>query len=374
MTIFKLPDLGEGLPDAEIHQWYVNEGDEVTIDQPLVSMETAKAVVDVPSPFNGRIQTLHGKPGDIINTGSALITFVTEGTAKDSSQPDTGTVVGVIESSDKVLEESPTGVALQTSGKAVIKAAPAVRALAKQLHVDLSTVTGTGPGGTILAADVQQIADQTAAHSQGEPLHGSKRIMAQLMAKSHAEVVPATLTEDADLHLWPEKTDITLRLIRAITAACQAEPALNAHFFAQGTRIKLSQEINLGIAIDTPHGLYVPVLKDIARQSPQTLRENLNHFKTKANSQSFTPEDLHDATISLSNFGTIAGRYSSPVVVPPAVAIVAVGKTRLSVVAVDGEVVIHPLMPVSLTFDHRAVTGGEAARFLAAFIKDIQLG
>ncbi len=374
MTIFKLPDLGEGLPDAEIHQWYVAEGDEVTVDQPLVSMETAKAVVDVPSPIAGRIQTLHGKPGDVINTGSPLITFVSESGADHTPQKDTGTVVGVIESSDKVLEESPTGVAAQqTSAKSVVKATPAVRALAKQLHVDLNTIVGTGPGGTILAADVNQAAKPTGS-SVGEPLHGAKRIMAQLMAKSHAEVVPATLTDDADLHLWPEKTDVTLRLIRAIAVACQAEPALNAHFFGDGARVKLSSAVNLGIAIDTPHGLYVPVLKDIAKQSPEALRERLNQFKTKAANQSFTPDDLHDATISLSNFGTIAGRYSSPVVVPPAVAIIAIGKTRPTVVAANGEMAIHPVMPVSLTFDHRAVTGGEAARFLAAFIKDIQLG
>ncbi len=374
MTIFKLPDLGEGLPDAEIREWYVSEGDEVKMDQPLVSMETAKAVVDVPSPCTGYIVKLYGKPGDIIQTGSPLISF-TENKSELSSPKaisDSGTVVGVIESSNTILQEAPTGLEVKASPRTLIKAIPAVRALANKLNVDLNSLTGTGPGGSITTDDVNRAATSS-IHFAGEPLHGVRRSMAIQMAKSHAEVVPVSLVEDADIHLWPEKVDVSIRLIQAIIAACQAEPSLNAHFYGQSVSRKLWKEINIGIAVDTPAGLYVPVVKDAAQQSAENLRTLLNLFKSKATSQSFTPEDLQNPTITLSNFGTIGGRYSSPIVMPPTVAIIGIGKTRPQIVAADGKAVIHPIMPVSLTFDHRAATGGEAARFLAVLIKNLEL-
>jgi len=373
MTIFKLPDLGEGLPDAEVREWYVKEGDEVKLDQPMVSMETAKAVVDVPSPQAGRIVKLHGKPGDVIKTGDPLVTYASaEGAVeKVEVREDSGTVVGVIETSDVVLKESATGVEVKSFARSTVKAIPAVRALAAKLKVDLTTLTGTGPGNTITADDVNAAASAGAAPI-GEPLQGARRIMATQMAKSHAEIVPVTLIEDADLHQWPQKVDITLRVIAAITAACKAEPVFNAHFYGQTASRKLISEINLGIAVDTPAGLYVPVIKDVANQTPESLRATLNEFKVKAANKSFSPEDLQNATITLSNFGTIAGRYANPIVVPPMVAIVGIGKTRPTPVAVDNQVAIHPVMPVCVTFDHRAITGGEAARFLDALLKDLQ--
>lgn len=377
MTIFKLPDLGEGLPDAEIHEWYVSEGDIVKIDQPLVSMETAKAVVDIPSPICGRIAKLYGKPRDIILTGAPLIEFITEKTANSvniAPQKDTGTVVGIIESSDTVLVESPTGVAVQkrTTG---VKATPAVRMLANTLQVNLDTIHGTGPGGTITTEDVKAAATTLKTHVQqpvGEVLHGARRAMAQYMAQSHAQVVPVTLMEDADLHRWPEKMDITLRLMQAIVAACKAEPTLNAHFHGETLTRQLRKEINLAIAVDTPTGLYAPTIKDAANQSAQSLRSTVDTFKNKAKTHAFTPADLQDATITLSNFGTITGRYANPIIVPPTVAIIGIGKTRPMVVAVAGKPAVHPIMPISLSFDHRAATGGEAARFMAAFIQCLE--
>jgi pyruvate dehydrogenase E2 component (dihydrolipoamide acetyltransferase) len=374
MTIFKLPDLGEGLSEAEIHEWYIQEGDSVKIDQPLVSMETAKAVVDIPSPVEGRIVKLHGKPGDIIPTGAPLIEF----SSQDSPRQDAGTVVGAIETSDAILVESAIGVTHQAK-KAIgqgVKATPAVRQLAKTLNVNLEAVQGTGINGTITADDVKQAANSAQPVAQdhpGEAVHGPRRAMAHNMAQSHAQVVPVTLMEDADIHRWPEKTDTTLRLIQAIVSACQAEPALNAHFYATPTmRYQRWSEINLGIAVDTPGGLYVPVIKDAAAQSPEALRSMLNAFKEKAKAQSFVPADLSSATITLSNFGSIVGRYASPIVVPPTIAIVGIGKTRTSVVAWEGKPAIHPVIPISLTFDHRAVTGGEAARFMMALIQHLE--
>ncbi|MFT3742616.1 MAG: dihydrolipoamide acetyltransferase family protein [Gammaproteobacteria bacterium] len=365
--IFKLPDLGEGLPEAEIREWYVTEGQEVKQDQPLVSMETAKAVVDVPSPHAGKITKLYGKPGEMILTGAPLIAF------GDAEMADAGTVVGVMPTSNQILEEPAMGVTQTDRSTSGIKATPAVKMQASKLKVDLSQLTGSGPGGTITMEDVQRAAAQQSTPILGEALHGVRRVMAQQMAKSHAEVVPVTLTEDANISQWPKGTDVTLRLLQAIVAACQAEPALNAHFYGQTLSRKLNTQVNIGIAVDTPQGLYVPVIKAAESCSTTQMRETLEQFKIKAKNQTFAPEDLQNTTITLSNFGTIAGRYASPVVVPPTVAIIAVGRSRPTVLAVDNAAVIQMVMPISLTFDHRAATGGEAARFLAAFIRALEL-
>lgn len=379
MSIFKLPDLGEGLPDAEIREWYVQEGDEVKLDQPLVSMETAKALVDIPSPFAGQVLKLHGKPGDVIPTGAPLIEFILEHAPESTpATPSTSstTVVGTIETTNTILEESPTGVTTQIHTSTQVKATPSIRALANKLKVDLNQVKGSGPRGTITADDVTQATTLTSPTSSttltGEPLHGARRVMAQQMGKSHQEVVPVTLVEDADLHQWPKNVDVTARLIRAIVAASTAEPALNAHFYGESLSVKVWNEVNIGIAVDTQGALYVPVIKDAQKKSPTAIRKALDAFKQKALTQSFSPEDLKHATITLSNFGTITGRYASPIVTPPTVAIIGIGKSRPMVVAKNGKPTIHTIMPISLTFDHRAATGGEAARFLAAFIADLE--
>ncbi len=376
MITFKLPDLGEGLPDAEIRQWYVAEGDEVQVDQPIVAMETAKAMVDVPSPHTGRIEKLYGKPGETIKTGDPLVAF-----AGEPPHSDTGTVVGEIQSSDILPENAQVLLETKTESRSTIKAIPAIRALAAQLQVDLATVTATGPGGAVTAEDVRRAANAAAASTvtaeiaskAGTPLQGARRIMAMQMAKSHAEVVPVTLFEDVDLHLWPKSSDITVRFVRAIIAACTAVPVLNSHFHGGENRLQTFQEVNVGIAVDTPEALYVPVIKNAAAQSAAELRQKLNEFKAKASTHHFSSEELKGATITLTNFGTIAGRYSTPIIIPPMTSIIGFGKIRPSVVAFEGQAVVHSILPISLTFDHRAITGGEAARFIAALLNELQM-
>lgn len=368
MKIFYLPDLGEGLPDAEIREWLIKEGDEVKVDQPIVSMETAKALVDVPSPYQGRIAKLYGDAGDIIKTGNPLV-----GYESDQKEADSGTVVGSIEVGNKVLNESPTGIQPQDRSAAGIRVTPAIRVLAKQLNVDLAAVTGTGPQGSITAQDVKNAGEQSTTLTPGfEELHGARRAMATTMALAHANVVPVTLCDDADINHFDANEDLTLRIIRAVVAACKAENALNAHFDGKNLSRRVFSEINLGLAVDTPKGLYVPVIKQAETLSKAQLRQQINEFKEQAKQQNFAKESLQGATITLSNFGVFVGRYASPIVVPPTVAILAIGKLRDEVVAVNGQATVHKIMPISLTFDHRAITGGEAARFLAAFIEDLQ--
>ncbi len=365
MSTFNLPDLGEGLQEAEIVAWHVSEGDNVVADQPLVSVETDKAVVEVPSPQAGRIAQLFGQPGDIVEVGAPLVAF--EGT----EAIDQGRIVGELETTNEVVDEVPTGAA----GAVVVpvKATPAVRALARRLGVDLAVVSSTGPDGAITTADVERAARTLAEAGPLEPLRGVRRAMAKRMAQAHAEVAPATVVEDADVEAWREGEDVTIRLIRAIAAGCGAEPSLNAWYDSQAGGRRLHQRIDLGIAVDTEDGLFVPVMRNVGSRDNADLRRGLERMKVDIRARKSPPEELRGATISLSNFGTLAGRYAAPVVVPPQVAILSAGRIAPRVVAVDGSPVVHRTLPLSLTFDHRAVTGGEGARFLAAVVINLSL-
>lgn len=375
MKIFKLPDLGEGLPDAEIREWYIKEGDEVKTDQLMVAMETAKAVVDVPAPRCGHVIKLYGKSGDVIKTGAPLIEF-----ADGEETQAKGTVVGNLEIGNTILDEVAIGIKPKNVTNSAIKAIPAIRMLAKKLNVDLATVNASGPNGQITAEDVERAANTVNTDNASEqavlpgyePLRGVRRAMALAMMQSHVEVVPVTLNDDADIHAWTENTDITLRVIRALIEGCKAEPVLNAWYDTKSMARKLHQEIHIGIAMDSQDGLFVPVLKQAESTEPEKLREIINRFKDEVKARKIPANDLKGATIVLSNVGTFAGRYANPVIVPPTVAILAIGRIREEVVAYQAKAEIHRVMPLSLTIDHRAITGGEAARFLAAVINDLQ--
>jgi pyruvate dehydrogenase E2 component (dihydrolipoamide acetyltransferase) len=369
MRIFNLPDLGEGLAEAEIVRWHVNVGDVVAVDQPMLAVETAKAVVEVPAPFAGTIKILHGKPGDVIATGAPLVEF-------DGSSSDSGTVVGNMPTSEReLIETAQPGGRAKTKPNGRLRAAPAARALAKHLGLDLNSLKGSGRGGVIVVADIiarSPAPAAPAAFQGGEKLKGLRRAMAQSMALARDSVMNCTVCDDADLHNWREGQDITIRVLRAIAAGCQAEPALNAWFDGNTQTRRLLQNIDVGMAVDTPDGLIVPVIRDIGNRSAAQLRHEVDRLKSAARERTVTPEDLRDVSFMLSNFGMIAGRYATPVVVPPMVAILGSGRLSRDVVAVQGGIEAHLRMPLSLTFDHRCVTGGEAARFLAAVLRDLE--
>ncbi len=423
MTIFNLPDLGEGLAEAEIVRWHVNVGDTVAVDQPMLAVETAKAVVEVPAPFSGVVKTLHGQPGDVIATGAPLIEFeggsmspaaralATETAAAPprasnsrANAADSGTVVGSVPTSDDELIEtayaggrantghssySANGANASNTNAIVgapshhsngrLRAAPAARALAKKLGIDLTRLPGTGRGGVIIVDDVithSNLARGPAAHTPaftgGEKLRGLRRAMAQSMALARDNVTNCTIFDDADLHRWREGQDFTTRLLRAIAAGCHVEPALNAWFDGTTQSRRLMPHVHIGMAVDTPEGLIVPVIRDVGSLSAKELRKEIDRLKLAARDRTVTPHDMRDVTIMLSNFGMISGRYATPVVVPPTVAILGSGRLSRDVVAVEDRIEAHLRMPLSLTFDHRCVTGGEAARFLAAVLRDLE--
>ena len=353
MSTFALPDLGEGLQEAEIVSWHVAEGDHVVVDQPLVAVETEKAVVEVPSPQSGHVARLLAKPGERVKVGAPLLEF------EEGRHAETGTVVGDL-----------SGPAA-TPPVAPIRATPAVRARARELGVDLARVSPTGPAGTISLADVQAAAARPAA-TEGN-LRGARRTMAANMAQAWREVAHATLHDDADIEAWPVGEDLTCRLVRAVIAGCNTEPALNASFDAAALSLRANPKIDLGLAVDSPEGLFVPVLRDAAAASPAEWRRKIDAFKHAVQERKLTPADLRSPTITLSNFGSIAGQHSSLIVMPPQVAILGAGRiTAKPVRGADGSVMLHRALPLSLTFDHRAITGGMAARFLRAVVADLE--
>lgn len=390
MTTFRLPDLGEGLSEAEIVRWHVKVGDTVAVDQPLLSVETAKAVVEVPAPTAGVVTALHGREGERIEIGAPLVEFDGGDAARDAGG-DSGTVVGHMPSESGEYAES-THAAPAAASLQRIRAVPAARALARSLGVELAAVHGSGEGGLVTLADViaaglpsgrpaaprgstMRPAPEPHPGDEGhvQELKSLRRAMAQSMALSRDSVMECTVVDDADLRLWRGRDDYTVRVLRAIARACADVPGLNAWYDGDSQSRRLFGHVDVGLAVDTPDGLIVPVLRNVGERSAEQLRAELNRLKQAAVNRSFRGEELRGFTFMLSNFGMMAGRYASPVVVPPAVAILGTGRTRDDVVAVEGRVEIHRRMPLSLTFDHRVVTGAEAVRWLAALIRDLEL-
>jgi 2-oxoisovalerate dehydrogenase E2 component (dihydrolipoyl transacylase) len=439
MKIFNLPDLGEGLAEAEIVRWHVKPGDHVNADDPMLAVETAKAIVEVPSPFSGVIKTLHGNPGDTVATGGLLVEFepdalatgapaataAARGTsaaalsataaalAETAAAPDArastptnrdaGTVVGSMptDNDDFVFGVDPnTNVSATTTNADRVRAIPAARALAKRLAIDITRVRGTGRGGLVTVDDVlnttapvapqpyrqtipgsmstvaRPASDALLHNSAAEQrLRGPRRAMAQSMVASRDNVMGCTLFDDADLHDWQPEQDITSRILRAIAEGCTAEPGLNAWFDGESLTRQVLTQVDVAIAVDTPEGLIVPVVRNIGARPVAELRQEIDRLKRETHQRSVRAADLRNFTFMLSNFGMIAGRYATPVVVPPAVAILGCGRLSHDVIAIQtNRIEAHLRMPLSLTFDHRCVTGGEAARFLAAVIRDLQKG
>lgn len=449
MNVFNLPDLGEGLPDAEIVRWFVKVGDVVEAEQPLAEMETAKAVVEVPSPQSGRIAILHGKPGDVIETGRPLVTFgnaeefksltpkehaaeAEDGIARITPLPsvtpqipapqastpvqslarklkvdlsriqgsgkDNSITLADVRKAAEAAHAQETDATADPSERAAIavdfgkgvRAAPKVRAAASLHGIDMRGLRPTGHQDNVTLADVQKKrAQQPAARIEADsyrlpertqevtgkptPVRGERRSMALNMAKARDTIVNTTVYDTADISQWQGKTDISVRLIRAVCAAGMVEPALNAWFDGEKMERTLHQNVNVGIAVDSSHGLSVPVIHGAEGKTAQELRATLNELREAVYAKRLKPEQLQNATITLSNFGMIAGTFATPIVTPPQVAIVGTGRIMQELRLTENGIVNLRHIPVSLSFDHRAVTGGDAVRFLAAFIADLSL-
>jgi pyruvate dehydrogenase E2 component (dihydrolipoamide acetyltransferase) len=384
---FKFPDVGEGIAEGEIVRWLVKEGDWIKEDQDLVEVETDKAVITLNSPFTGKVEKLHGREGEIIKVGALLTTLQDEETAPGAApfpKQDSGTVVGSL-GEDKEVEIV----------RAVL-ATPAVRALAKELNVELGEVKSTGPGGRITKEDVERAAAKiaeprgTAMDTHGPvqkvPLRGLRRTVAKRMAEASKHVAEVTIWEDADItelerirrkeRERAEAQGVKLTylpfLIKASIAALKAHPYLNASLDEQAGEIVLKKYFNIGIAVDTTDGLIVFVIKEADKKNILDLAREGAALAEKARQRKIDLPELRGSTFTITNYGVVGASYGTPIINHPEVAILGLGKIEDRAVVRSGQIVARKIMPLSLAFDHRVIDGVEAGRFLGVVIEHLE--
>jgi pyruvate dehydrogenase E2 component (dihydrolipoamide acetyltransferase) len=382
---FHLPDVGEGINEAEIVRWIVAEGSAVKEDQDVVEIETDKAIVALPSPHTGKITKHHRKEGEIVKVGDLLLSVETDEESLSAPSPranDRGSVVGSL--SDEEVIEPP----------APVKAIPAVRSLAKKLGVDLARLHGTGTDGKITREDVEQAAEnrEPAAHAEPFapveriPLRGLRRTIAKRMQEARQHVPDVTIWEDADiseLEIVRSKEKkvaagkgIKLTylpfIIKSTLAALRAHPYLNAALDEETEEIVLKKYFNIGIAVDTTDGLMVFAIKQADQKNILELAEAISALAEKARTRKLDLSELKGSTFTITNYGVIGASYGTPIINYPEVGILGIGKIEDRAVVKDGQVVIRKIMPLSLAFDHRVVDGVEAARFLNVVIEHLE--
>jgi pyruvate dehydrogenase E2 component (dihydrolipoamide acetyltransferase) len=405
---FRFPDVGEGIHEGEIVRWLVKEGDRVRPDQPLVEVETDKAVVEIPAPRAGTILHMAVGAGEKIQVGEVLVVIGEAGERKAAAAPASVSVVGALDIATTELPPPPEVAqaacpASSTQPQRVL-AIPSVRKLARDLGVDLTQVTPTGPHGRIRREDVLHTAQQRPVppappapaapvtpaglerdqHGpvEYEPLSALRRTIAQAMITAATTAVPVTTTDEADvteLVALRERSNaaavehnvhVTLLpfLMKAVVAALRQHPRFNASLDEAQNRLVLKRYYHLGIATDTSEGLIVPVVKDVDQKSLVTLATDLARLTDLARTRRIPLTDLRGGTFTISNYGAIGGIFATPMLHLPEVAILGVGKLLQKPVVQGGEVAIRTIVPLSLTFDHRALDGAEAQRFLNELI------
>jgi len=407
---FKFPDIGEGLTEGEIVRWLVKEGDEVKEGQPLVEVETDKALAEIPSPRTGVILKILAKEKEIVKVGQVIVVIGEKGEALAAPPPKPKSV-GVVGELEEAPEEAP---AVATRAEAVgptfvsphALATPAVRALAKELGVDINKVKGTGPEGRVLEKDLRQAAEvkekpvevkpveapkkvkkyDLYGYVDRIPLRGVRRSIAKAMVKSKYTAPHVTTMDEADVtELWKirekekkaaEKKGIKLTIlpfiVKAVIAGLKEHPYLNATLDDENEEIILKKYYNIGVATDTPEGLMVPVVKNAADKSILKLAEELTQLAEKARNRTIDLADLKGGTFTITNYGALGGIYGTPIINHPEVAILGTGKIKDTPVVRDGKVEIRKILFLALSFDHRVVDGAEAARFLNTVIARLE--
>ena len=413
---FRFPDVGEGIHEGEIVRWLVNEGDQVRPDQPLVEVETDKAVVEIPAPRAGTILRVAVAEGQKIQVGEVLVVIGEAGERlvnvpppqpqKPPAAPASVSVVGALDMATTELPPPPevaqAARAASSAQPPRVLAIPSVRKLARDLGVDLTQVTPTGPHGRIRREDVLHAAEQrpvppvppaAPATPAGlerdqhgpveyEPLSALRRTIAQAMVAAATTAVPVTTTDEADVTelvalrersaeaAAAHNVHVTLLpfLMKAVVAALRQYPKLNASLDEAQHRLVLKRYYHLGIATDTSEGLIVPVVKDVDQKNIVTLATDLARLTELARTRRIPLTDLRGGTFTISNYGAIGGIFATPMLHLPEVAILGVGKLLQKPVVHGGEVVIRTILPLSLTFDHRALDGADAQRFLNELI------
>ena len=357
---FLLPDLGEGLEDATVATWLVREGETVVLNQPLVEVETAKATVEIPSPYAGVVKHLHGDAGAVIVVGKPLVTFEVEGAVTEIAAGSMG--------------PPPTAATPKTGGggplgSAAVSATPAVRKLAKDLGVDLAAVTATGPDGRISREDVERAAAGGSPAPAGDTIPVSPTRRAIVAALSRAAAVPQVTTfRTVDCTaLEAFRADLATSplpiFVRALAEVCAAHPLLNAEWAED--RIVLHRDVHVGIATATERGLVVPVVTGVGARGIGDVAAEIKRVADAARAGSL---GAGRATISVSNTGSYGSEAGTPILNPPNAVTVALGVIEQRALVVDGRVEARPACTLSLTFDHRVLDGADAGRALTDLV------
>ena len=411
MQEFKLPDLGEGLTEAEIDKWLVKEGDVVAEDDLLVEVITDKATAEIPSPFAGRVAKIHVGEGEVVPVGTVIISIGDSASAPPETEPASRTAPGEGPVAERVpaASASERGLSERTAGPSNggpvpsagngVKAMPPVRKLAREMGVDIAVVQGTGPGGRILRSDVEAAAsggnvislqdEAPAAASEGlsslspvsggerrEPLRGVRRTIAERMKHAHLTVPPVTHVEECDVteldatrRLANEREPNELKLtflpfiVKAVVAALKDYPALNASLDEEAGEIVFHGDYNIGVAVDTPAGLVVPVVKNADQKRLREIAVEIARLATAARNGTISTEDLRGGTFTVTSPGPFGGLMATPIVMHPQSGILGVHRAVDRPVVRDGQIVVRKMMNLSMTFDHRVLDGMTAAKF-----------
>ncbi len=415
--VFRLPDLGEGLTEAALIKWLVAVGDTVVTDQPIAEVETAKSVVEVPSPFAGTVTELHGSEGDVLLVGAPFVEVDAAGAAdrgavdaaKDAYRAEeragSGNVLigyGTAEAKGSGRTRKPRGARVLAAPSApaatgpIPVRSPIVRRLAQERGVDLNAVTPTGPEGIITRADVLKASGTTperaAAHGSSgtvlrtEPLSMLRKAVAAKMTRSRSEIPEATVWVDVDAtELWNVRRSMaaddalegpvpsfTAMVARSVVDALEQYPVLAARLSQDGTALEYLDGIHLGVAADTERGLLVPVVRNAQGLSIAELDRAIRGVTEAARAGTAKPEDLTGSTFTLNNYGSLGVDGSAAIINHPEVAILGIGRMIERPWVVDGEIVPRRITQVSLVFDHRVCDGGYAAGFLRAVVDAIE--
>lgn len=399
---FRLPDIGEGLTEAEIIEWRVSVGDTVEMDQVVVEVETDKAVVELPVPFGGVVLALGGEPGQVIEVGSVLVVVGEPGEQLEpgSAAEEPAPIVGTLDT--EVMELPPTPIdAGQGSDRP--RALPIVRKLARALGVDIDTLDGSGPDGRVTREDVEAAAvpgsapaepaaqpdpepppatvpDQPAVAGARRPMSALRRAIADSMTKSWSEIPQVTTFGEVDAtRLLEVKKALSQRhgrtismdalVCRAVLPALREYPDFNARI--EGSDLVDPDSIDLGLAVDAPAGLMVVVVRDTAALSLVDLSARIESLAAAATSRTASVDQLTGQSFTISNIGAVGGGFGTPIVPYGTTAILSVGRAMDSAVAKDGVVVIAPMMPLSLSYDHRVVDGAAGRRFLGLVAENL---
>jgi pyruvate dehydrogenase E2 component (dihydrolipoamide acetyltransferase) len=422
-TEFKLPDLGENIASGDVVTVFVSPGDVVRPGQALLEVETDKAVIEVPCPPGGRIASVLVKKGDTVKVGQALVTLEPAGSAgaapaakpapapaqpaaaaKPAARPEPAASAPVPPAAPPPAPVAPQPVAPQpvaaTAGvaTAVEPAGPAVRRLARELGVDLARVSGSGPGGRIVREDVIAAVRQASGSGgagRARPASGAserddwgpirreqmsrmRKTIAANMVRSVSTIPHLTNFDDADVteleHLRkasaPEYAKSNLKLtalafvIKAVSLSLRQHPGVNSTIDTEKGEIVYKDYVNIGLAVDTPRGLVVPVLRDCDQLSIPQIAQAIADTAEKAKNAQYGLEDLRGGTFTISNLGAVGGAYSTPIINWPEVAILLLGRTRKMPVVHEDRIEPRLMMPLSLSYDHRMIDGAMAARFL----------